>query len=520
MRSIRSKILTVVISGLVVMTTVISIVGFSTTHELMHKDADRILTNRCKMEAAYINDTLGDIQKSVEIMEHYARKELDSVESLKEMEYRVKYLKNVGEMFNEVAVNTDGVEAFFLRLNPEYSTYVAGFSVGRDDSGNGFKELPTTDLSNYSPDDFENVGWYYEPIKAKKGIWVQPYYNHRTDKMIISYITPFYVNGTLAGVIGMDIDFSYMVKTVNEISVYEDGYAILVGEDGETIHNEVELPEEGKDHNDKHTAAIVILKNGMSLELVADYKDIQRDVRPILFKIIGSFIVILLVFCVYAFIVTRKITAPIKKLTELIEGDITSDDISALPVDSKDEIGVLSQAFVSAYDRIQEYTSYINALAYRDTLTGIKNRAAYNEAVEEITKEINVGLPNFALLVADINFLKETNDKYGHDIGNKLIIHAARNICAAFKSSPVFRIGGDEFVVILKGEDLDNYRKLIDKLDEECAKDHIRVKGDYIPVSVARGVATYNPDVDKVFDDVFRNADKLMYMHKEKMKGK
>lgn len=517
MKTIGSKILAVVISGLIVMTAVVSLIGFINTHELMHRDADRILGNRCKMEAAYINDTLGDIQKSVKIMEHYARKELESVNSLKDYNYRVEYLKNVGEMFNEVALNTDGVEAFFLRLNPEYSSYTAGFSVGYDKSGLVFAELPTTDLSAYSPEDTEAVGWYYEPIKAKAGIWMQPYYNHRTEKMIISYITPYYVDGVLAGVLGMDIDFSYMLKTIEGISVYENGYAILVGSDGKEIYSGIS--DEGNAHShDKHTAAIGKLENGMSLELVADYKDIQREVRPILFKIIGSFILVLLAFCIYAFIVTKKITAPIKKLTAIINEDITDKDIKDLPVDSKDEIGVLSQAFVSAYDRIQEYTSYINALAYRDTLTGIKNRAAYNEAVEEITKEINVGLPNFALLVADINFLKETNDKYGHDIGNKLIIHAARNICAAFKSSPVFRIGGDEFVVILKGEDLLNYSEFLENMDAEFAKDYIKVKDGKIPVSVARGVAVYNPLVDKVFDDVFRNADQLMYMHKEKMK--
>lgn len=513
MKSIGGKILTVVISGLVIMTTIVSIIGFSATHKLMHKDADRILTNRCKMEAAYLNDTLGDIQKSVEIMEHYARKELKSVEALKDIDYRVKYLNDVGEMFNEVALNTSGVEAFFLRLNPEYSSYTAGFSVGYDKSGVVFTSLPRTDLSEFSPEDTDNVGWYYEPVKAKKAIWMQPYYNHRTEKMIISYITPYYVDGELAGILGMDIDFSYMLKTVEGISVYEDGYAVLVGADGETLYNSYE-----EDNTEKHTAAIVMLKNGMSLELVADYKDIQREVRPILFKIIASFIIVLLAFCIYAYIVTNKITKPVRRLTEIISSGVPEDDITSLPVASKDEIGTLARAFVQAYEKIKEYTTYINALAYRDSLTGIKNTAAYNEAVEEISKEINLGCPSFAVLVADINNLKETNDKYGHDVGNKLIIHTSRIICATFKSSPVFRIGGDEFVVILKGEDLSNYSILLENMDAEFEKDHIKVKDGEIPVSVARGVAEYNPDVDKVFDDVFRNADKLMYMHKENMK--
>lgn len=59
----------------------------------------------------------------------------------------------------------------------------------------------------------------------------------------------------------------------------------------------------------------------------------------------------------------------------------------------------------------------------------------------------------FALLVADVNGLKEANDALGHESGDQLIKNTSRCICKIFEHSPVFRIGGDEFVVILTGED-------------------------------------------------------------------
>ena len=164
--------------------------------------------------------------------------------------------------------------------------------------------------------------------------------------------------------------------------------------------------------------------------------------------------------------------------------------------------------------------NYINALAYRDSLTGVKNRTAYTEAIAEYEKRINCGKPCFAVLVADINDLKKVNDKYGHDIGNELIIHTARILCNTFRNSPVFRIGGDEFVVILENHDLENYHKLVERLDQDFARDSISFQDKEIKISVARGIATYNPNIDQVFGDVFTNADHAMYMHKQNIKEK
>ena len=158
-------------------------------------------------------------------------------------------------------------------------------------------------------------------------------------------------------------------------------------------------------------------------------------------------------------------------------------------------------------------------MAYRDSLTGIKNSTAYAEAIAEINKEINHDNPLFGVLVADINNLKQTNDQYGHDVGNELIIHTAKILMTIFKTSSVFRIGGDEFAIILKGTDYDNYRSLLVRLDEACAEDGISVNDDTLPVSLARGVSIFDNEIDCVYEDVFAKADHAMYLHKEQSKA-
>ena len=516
MKSIQSKILIVVISGLLVITAVVSAIAVSMTHEIMHKDADRILNNVTQKEAAYINDVLGDIKKSATIMQHYATAEIEDLEDLKDSEFLNAYLEKNKKMFSEIAVNTSGVEGFFMRLNPEYTDSKTGFyNIVNEDST--IREMQITDLSKYDPNDTKNAGWYYTAVREGKAVWLEPYYFPGYEEKLISYTIPLYVDSKLLGVIGFDMNFGYLIDRIEEISVYDNGYAVLLASDGETTFNEVNA-EESKN---PHTKATVALQNGMYLELRADYKDIQKDIHPMLVKIVMAFVIVLFVSILYTVFVTYRIVRPLKQLTTAakdLSNGLDESKLSKLSVDSKDEIGTLSVVLEDTYKKILEYTTYINALAYRDSLTGIKNSTAYTEAISAINKEINCDNPHFGVLVADINNLKETNDKYGHDVGNELIIHTSRILTDIFKESLVYRIGGDEFAVILKNNDYKDYHNLLVKFDEACSKDFITVCENRIPVSIARGVASYNPDVDRVYEDVFANADHAMYLNKEASK--
>ncbi|MBO5852973.1 MAG: GGDEF domain-containing protein, partial [Clostridia bacterium] len=217
-----------------------------------------------------------------------------------------------------------------------------------------------------------------------------------------------------------------------------------------------------------------------------------------------------------------KIVKPLKQLTAAVEGISKGSDVDDIPevsVKSNDEIGTLSKALSNTYAQIKEYTAYINALAYRDSLTGIKNSTAYTEAIAEINREIMTGNPQFGVLVADINNLKETNDEFGHDIGNNLIVHTSKILTRIFINSAVYRIGGDEFAVILKGEDYSKYRSLLEEMDEACSNDFVTVCEKNIPVKVARGVALFDSEIDNIYEDVFSKADHAMYLNKEESKA-
>ena len=159
--------------------------------------------------------------------------------------------------------------------------------------------------------------------------------------------------------------------------------------------------------------------------------------------------------------------------------------------------------------------SLANEMARRDELTGIKNKTAYQEKEKELRRNIEEnGSEAFGIVIFDLNDLKLTNDTQGHKAGDELIKSACRMICKAFSHSPVFRIGGDEFVAILTGQDFDDRTGLVTVLKKQI-EDNLNIgEGPVLAV----GLAEYQPYKDKCIEDVFNRADNRMYDDKTRLK--
>ena len=152
--------------------------------------------------------------------------------------------------------------------------------------------------------------------------------------------------------------------------------------------------------------------------------------------------------------------------------------------------------------------------ANRDALTGVKSKHAYLETVSALNGEIAVGMAApFAVVVCDVNGLKTVNDTLGHHAGDQLILSATRIICETFKHSPVFRVGGDEFVALLHGQDYERQQALLAEM--AARNESSRQTGGVI---IACGSSTWDPARDARFEAVFDRADTAMYSNKTALK--
>ena len=415
--------------------------------------------------------------------------------------------------------------------------------------------------------------WYYGPIKNKKAVWTKPYYDASADDYLISYVEPVFIEDKPVAIIGIDISFSRLLKWVDSLKYHKTGYMYLKEADG-SVHYHLE--DLGHDHlhsdeedqitenaelmsqpktGDKliryyfdgrdRAMAFVTLRNGMKFVLCDDYHSVfsarNRAINVMVWISLGMTIVL----AGFAALMANRITGPLRKLTsaanEISEGDY---DV-ILPPERNDEVGELSRAFRIAIDnirarsedvkvriRVQEHRLEQNAqtmkqqeddlltmrnLAYIDSLTGVKNKHAYEDTAGYIDEQIRNGTAQFAVIMCDLNYLKLINDNRGHQAGDVALKRAAKLLCNAFPMSTVFRIGGDEFVVIPSVIEYARIDEQLDALKAMMRKQKETSEDVLDRISFAFGTAVYDREKDSSFNDVFERADQKMYEEKKKV---
>ena len=178
-----------------------------------------------------------------------------------------------------------------------------------------------------------------------------------------------------------------------------------------------------------------------------------------------------------------------------------------------ENISALKESLGREAMQIEELGATRN-LAYTDPLTGVKSKRAYLDIRKQFEQKIaDDTIKEFAVAVFDVNGLKEVNDHFGHEIGDQYIIGACNLICSILKHSPVFRIGGDEFVAILEGSDFEDRRSLISDFNSQIEEN---VRTGKVVVSV--GLSTYKQNAGATFASVFKQADENMYKRKAILK--
>lgn len=538
MRSIQTKLMVLILAGVVISVALVGGIGIFSAQKAIDDDSIKIINSICSEKAQQLNNTLGRVEQTVNILSHYVIDDLDSVEKLSDPEYEEAYIASLQDLVHTAAHETEGAVSVYVRLNPDIASPDGGiFNVIDPDTGQ-FQAIEPTDISAYSPDDTEHTGWYYQPVKAGKAIWMDPYHNKNIDMYMISYVRPVYKDNNLIGVVGMDIDFRYIINAAESIRIYDTGFAFLTDMNFNIVfHKDIEagisVLEFSESFDDAEKASLVskellfeytfdgvakkaafcMLENGMCLGVTAPVTEIDRTKNELiaLIVIIGLVSMIVLFFITSS--IARRIVQPLKELNRAAEKIANGELEVTLGCNTNDEVGRLTESFRETVKQLKIRIDYINDLAYTDKLTDVRNNTAYLSAVSQLKNDIESKTARFAVAVIDINGLKQINDNYGHDLGNRLIIAMAEAAAQVFGRDNIYRTGGDEFVVIMAEED----EARCESMKQEFMK-LIKTPRDGIGLSAAIGVATYDSNDDS-YEAVFKRADELMYDQKSQMKA-
>jgi diguanylate cyclase (GGDEF)-like protein len=349
-------------------------------------------------------------------------------------------------------------------------------------------------------------------------VWLPPYFNKNINAYIISYVIPMFMDNKEIGIAGIDIDFDFLTKQLSKTRFMKSGYAFLEDTEGSVIYHPTLPNGLSFKPEDDQVEYSVPLNNGMVLVTVAPVLEInaQRD------KHLKQSIIFILILLAFTTTITiffaRSITKPLKELTKEAKKMITGDMNAEFNIRQNDEIGELAKSFAAAKFHISQHMKQMQGLAFQDSLTGVRNKMAYDNYLLELEERIkNNDVTSYGIVILDTNNLKEINDTYGHENGNAYLVNSCKLICQIFSHSPVFRIGGDEFLVILIGKDLENHHELLVQFKESMDM----TKNASFPwkqISIACGIGIADYAKATTIAETFNKADKNMYKNKREIK--
>ncbi|MDO4537565.1 MAG: diguanylate cyclase [Coriobacteriales bacterium] len=278
--------------------------------------------------------------------------------------------------------------------------------------------------------------------------------------------------------------------------------------------------------------------------------DIMARQNSLLLTVIAVIALItLLLAAVALYFVNRFILAPVRILTDasmsfMNEGvDLSRKRFANLPIHTHDEMETLADAMEQMENEIDKYVQNLkatttelaitreraramNEMASRDAMTHTLNKRAYSMKAEHLDARIararqnGSPMPAFGIAMVDLNFLKRINDTFGHEAGDAAILALVDAIRASFVDCPAYRIGGDEFAILLRGAQCAEAEKLEAQL-KEYLNEHPQKFGEepWAQVSAAVGHAIFDEREDEDTGAVLRRADKSMYADKASMKA-
>lgn len=541
MHSIRNKLLLLICLSIVGLYFLMSFIAVHYTSKMVEDNANRALFLLAKEKGNELNTYLSGVERGVDTVELYVRENFRKERFIKDKDYRESFTDELAKRCSDTGKVVGNVETIYFR--PVIDVYSADTGFFLTSNGkNDFIRVELTDISKYSKTDREHVAWYYEPLESGKPIWLDPYYNKNINVYMISYVVPIYIDGEIMGILGMDINMAAIHEIVDSIT-FKNGYGFLLDNNGNIVYhrdypeglevskfndelkaNAKYLNHEAASQNEIHKStykgeevrlSAANLNNNMVLGVLIREEDLMRERTMMIIQMAAVFIVVFIIVIIVFIRVLVLIVRPIHALTQASSKIARGELNTSIDYESNDEIGELAKSINMMALEIKEYFTYMHSQAYTDAMTSVGNKAAYMDEVNMLERKISEGMADFFVVVFDVNGLKSVNDNLGHEYGDMLIIDAASIIKQVFSAENVYRIGGDEFIVVMENEDDKDINEYLKKFDEEIAvfnKENVRYEHD---LAISKGGVVFDPETDHEYKEVFKRADEKMYKDKE-----
>jgi len=549
-RSLQSHFIGIILGITIVLTGIMGILNLRSINIYSTWVANTGLNWETEKTAADLNKPLLQSTDAVNFIASTMRQYYTDVGQVRDAGVRHSFDQRLYHRFLAAVETVPEINGFYIHYNENLTEGPDGFWYRKEPGGGGFTEGTITDVRKALAENSGATDWYTMPRAQQHALWLPPYRTNGTGTWVISYVKPVYVDHRFIAVVGMDFNLTTLISLVQKVSIYDSGYAFLVSPEGQVyVHPDANLltdeyitvqdlglqvdTSQLQRHDtgertipvtyrgQQKQVAFTTLENGMKLGVSAPNDEIYAIQREAMFRTVFLLVLFALITSALAIALARRVLAPLRDIDEAAQRMGRGDYDTPVVKQRNDEIGRLADNMNATMGQMKGLVNGLRSQAQQDKLTGVKNTTAFDEKMLQLDRQILAGTcPPFSLVMVDMNGLKQINDTYGHEKGNLAIQAMVKTICDLYKHSPVYRIGGDEFVVLVQNDDYASqdiiWRQLVPYLHQRSQG----LKEPWLELSFSAGRAQYQPGIDEDLKAVFRRADAAMYKVKRQIEGK
>lgn len=358
--------------------------------------------------------------------------------------------------------------------------------------------------------------------------YVSNVFTSAMNRQVVAISTPIIENDSVSGVVVATVWLhdNYLASMFNEKSFGRNGQIMITDAQGIIVyHPEKALTGRKAQIFDRlqGTSGIMTMRNEAGEEQFFGYSKIPelnwlvavstptaeiKDLRQLMiYQIVAITLVAILLVIAIGSYTLRRYMAPFEKLVRAL-GSVRKGTYHKIkPTDYASEFDEIVHAYNLTVKNLEEVHNTLRGAANIDGLTGAYNRRAFQQELSSLHKEIQSHpQKNFSIIFLDLDNLKQTNDTQGHPAGDDVLREITELVQSFAQPHPLFRYGGDEFVLILRNTSRSAALSLAERIRSQCERN---LQG----CTVSIGIATY-PETATSVDQVVACADQALYISK------
>ena len=415
MKKISTRIILIVLICSISMATIVGATSIFRSMKAIDAGSRENLLNKAEIHSENINNRLIVYETMNKSISELADAVIN-VSKLGEEGYLENYIDNILDpMIKRSIGDMKDCAGVSVAFDHKFTGKTEGAWWVVDENGQ-IKRLAQINLANKDADDPE-FKWYYDAFKTKMGNWSNPYTND-AGLNVITYSAPILINSIPIGVIGIDLNISGIKEEIENIKLYNTGYAFLLSEDFDyLVHPELDTSSNFKTIADGQYSSIAEkmeseelgivetsfggetklmafskLKDGKILILTVPRSEVLKTMHDTIYIILLVMAIASILSILFALLAGKRISKPIVMVTDILNTTAKLDlrDIEETKeiqniFNRKDEIGSILKATASLRQELNSMIKTIN-----DATSGIEENTKYlNQATTETSQSIN-----------------------------------------------------------------------------------------------------------------------------------